>query len=157
MELMMSVKYSQRGDTIVEVLIAIAVASSVLGIVFATSSRNLRATRDIQERGEASRIVQGQIEALRYVASTDSSKFPTDGSSFCMKGSDVIKAGPSTTVPTKSLSAEDFNNYPVDCKSGGIYNYLITGTCDSVFHIYVRWDSLTVSGRDQIQMVYKAN
>ena len=61
----LSFNSSQRGDTIVEVLIAMAVASSVLGITYATMNRNLLITRGAQERTEAAKLAQGQLEILK--------------------------------------------------------------------------------------------
>lgn len=151
----MSAKYKQRGDTIIEVLIAIAVAASVLGIVFATSARNLHAIRDVQERSEATRLVQGQIEALRYAISKAAS-LPT-GTPFCMKGQNLV-LGFTGAVPNPVLLSEEFSQYPPGCKTvDELYNYAIVGDAAGTYRFYARWDSLTASGRDQIIMVYRVN
>jgi prepilin-type N-terminal cleavage/methylation domain-containing protein len=153
----MFAEYKQRGDTIIEVLIAIAVAASVLGIVFATSARNLRAIRDIQERSEATRLIQGQIEALRYLYSTSPSTMPVAGAVFCMNGPLPV-SGFTGSVPNPTLLSEDFSKYPPGCKTTDkLYNYAIVGDATGTYKFYARWDSLTPSGRDQIIMAYKVN
>ena len=148
----MSAHYrSQRGDTIIEVLIAITVAASVLGIVFATSARNIRSMRDVQERSEATRLIQGQIEALRYLYGTNPSLVPASGS-FCMKGSAVVN----TPAPAPTLAGETFTGYHADCVRDGLYHYAITANL-GVYKFYARWNSLTVTGRDEVIMVYKVD
>jgi type II secretory pathway pseudopilin PulG len=149
----MSVQHrNQRGDTIIEVLIAITVAASVLGIVFATSSRNLRAMRDVQERSEATRLLQGQIEALRYLYASNKTALPVGGA-FCMNGTAVV---PGIGTPPETLAADNFANYG-SCKTpDGLYNYAIVGNAGT-YKFYARWDSLTVTGRDQVIMIYKVN
>lgn len=57
-------KLDKRGDTIVEVLIAIAVVSAVLGGAFASAQRSLNGTQMSRERGEALKYVQQQLERL---------------------------------------------------------------------------------------------
>ncbi len=53
------------GDTIVEVLIAITVMSSILGGAFVSARRSTNTTRSAQERIEALAIAQGQLERAR--------------------------------------------------------------------------------------------
>jgi type II secretory pathway pseudopilin PulG len=108
----------QRGDTIVEVLMAIAVIGAVLGGAFVTTNKSLQATRDAQERGDATKLVESQIEQLKQLVAQDSSAIfgssaPTSG--FCVyQGAtqlisstkcDVDSTGaPSSTEPVYHLS-----------------------------------------------------
>ena len=57
-------KFSQVGDTIVEVLVAIAVLSVVLAGAYVTSNRSLNAELNAQEHTQALTIAQGQVEDL---------------------------------------------------------------------------------------------
>jgi len=61
----------QRGDTLVEVLISIAVVSLILGGAYVTTSRSLNATRAAQERGIALKLAESQIERLKGLAATN--------------------------------------------------------------------------------------
>lgn len=63
-------KIGQAGDTIVEVLIAVVVVSSVLTGAFAISNMSLKSIRMSQERSEAQKLAQQSIEALGAVVKT---------------------------------------------------------------------------------------
>jgi len=61
----LSVWADRRGDTIIEVLIAIGIVSLVLTSAYAVTNRNAQASQKIQEQGQAQKIVESQIELLR--------------------------------------------------------------------------------------------
>jgi type II secretory pathway pseudopilin PulG len=152
---MMSLRIkSQRGDTIVEVLIAIAVASSVLAVTYVTMNRNLTITRVSQERTEASKVAQGQIEALKArMDSGNTVSYP----SFCIDITNNLSIIllPSGT-PAASLAAEtDFSTYPAGCRSNNIYNFAIEEIDSRTFRFYVRWDRIGGGGKEEVIMVYK--
>jgi prepilin-type N-terminal cleavage/methylation domain-containing protein len=56
---------NEQGDTLVEVMIAMAIISLVLVGAYVTSTRNAAALQNSQEREQAQRLVEGQIEMLR--------------------------------------------------------------------------------------------
>lgn len=56
---------SNRGDTIVEVLLVVTIVGLMLGSAFAILSRNITIQRTSQERATAYLLAQGQIETLR--------------------------------------------------------------------------------------------
>lgn len=58
-------KHNQRGDTIVEVIISIAIVGLVLTTAYAITNRNNRSLQDAQERGQALKLVETQIEMIR--------------------------------------------------------------------------------------------
>lgn len=58
-------KLGQRGDTIVEVLIAIAVVSGVLATSYAIVNSNTRSSQQASERVEALKLAEEKIELLR--------------------------------------------------------------------------------------------
>jgi type II secretory pathway pseudopilin PulG len=60
-------RLSEQGDTIVEVLISIAVVSLILGGAFASTNNSLQATREAQEHGDALKLVESQIEQLKGI------------------------------------------------------------------------------------------
>lgn len=62
---------TDRGDTIVEVLLAIAVVSAVLGGAYVSANRSFNNTRQSQERGEASKLVEGQLERLKQATQSN--------------------------------------------------------------------------------------
>lgn len=60
----------QAGDTIVEVLIAIAVISLVLVGAYVTTTKNMSSTQDAQERTQAVKLAETQIEYFRKAGGT---------------------------------------------------------------------------------------
>lgn len=84
----------QRGDTLVEVLIAIAVVSLVLGGAFVTTNRSLSATRAAQERGVALKLAESQLEQLKaLVASNPNAVFAAGAPSpFCITSGGAVVA-----------------------------------------------------------------
>lgn len=54
-----------KGDTIIEVLIAIAVLGSIITGSYAIATRSLNGVRISQERGEALKIAESQIEIIK--------------------------------------------------------------------------------------------
>lgn len=68
MRIIRSLRASERGDTIVEVLISIAVISMVLGGAFVTSNKSLQNTRDAGERSNALKLAESQVEQIKYLS-----------------------------------------------------------------------------------------
>lgn len=71
-----SVLRNEQGDTIVEVLISIAIVTLVLVAAYQTSIRSSAAVQSNQERIQAQHLVEAQIESLR-------AKGSLTGSSTC--------------------------------------------------------------------------
>jgi type II secretory pathway pseudopilin PulG len=143
----------ERGDTIVEVLIAIAVASAVMGSAFVLVNRTSRNVRQSQEHAEALKLVEGQLELLKErIKSGDSN--PAGGADFCF---DAASATPLTPVTPASDArcqvapgpgslyqyALKLHRHPAPDPRGGL-QYVISADWDSV-----------VSGRDHVDVVYK--
>lgn len=113
----------ERGDTIVEVLIAIAVVSLVLGGAYVTTNRSLQTTRAAQERSIALKLAESQIERIKALAANDPAALFGAPSPFCISGStgqpvsasdaacSVDSSGmPASEEPVFHLSVERSNN-----------------------------------------------
>lgn len=99
-------RLNTKGDTIIEVLISIAVVSLVLGGAYASSKRSLDANTRARERGEAVAFTQQQIERLRVVAkdvSKSDSLFGLSGP-FCISSGLIVQSGACRTGPTGDSS-----------------------------------------------------
>ncbi|QQS20358.1 prepilin-type N-terminal cleavage/methylation domain-containing protein [Candidatus Saccharibacteria bacterium] len=125
---------NQRGDTIVEVLIAIALVSLVLTSAYALTNKNVRATQEVQEQSYAQKLAEQQVELLRA-----SNPKPTASSCF----------DPNTGATLALIS--------VACRpTVGNVNYSIEVARDSVvpekYSVRVTWD--TLSGRTAKVTVY---
>jgi prepilin-type N-terminal cleavage/methylation domain-containing protein len=115
---------SERGDTLVEVLIAIAVITSVMGGAFVMTNRSLQGSRDAQERVNSTKLVESQIEQTKNLAATTPTAIFGTGvpSSFCINGAGAVVAStnaaclvdvtgaPSTAQPNFRLTATRSGN-----------------------------------------------
>src|SRR5262245_22324828 len=74
----------QRGDTIVEVLVAIGVISLVLGAAYVMTNRSAQNTRAAQERDNALKLAESQVERLKGLAATNPSAVFSGPTPFCI-------------------------------------------------------------------------
>lgn len=156
-------KLHQKGDTIVEVLLAIAVASAVLGGAFVSANRSFQGVRQSQERGEALELIEAQLERLKAAAKDDTKGiFPSSSpNAFCLLDTPALGRAnlPGSTLP--ALGADNFGAYPVGCRqgAGGRYNLAIQRVDISGgavnFIATARWDRVS-GGRDEVRIVYRA-
>jgi type II secretory pathway pseudopilin PulG len=157
------IRRGQRGDTIVEVMICIGVVGAVLAGAFVVSNMSQIGVRDAQERAEASKIVEGQLELLRSNTKLQGGTVfsPTTTGSFCMGRDARPKPNPSATA---YASVCQFNNGGNQASGGEIaYKVAIThedttsgtGSAGQLFRIVVKWDSATGDGESQETMFYR--
>ncbi len=147
---------SERGDTIIEVLIAVAVVSSVLAISYSIMNRNLQTLRDNQERSEASKLAQAQIERLKTAwenSSTPASFAGLDGQSFCMTPAGTPQAL-SGSAPAADAGSDDFSQYPPECRDNFYHIAIRYNSSETSYRVSVRWDSLN-SNRSEVVMGYR--
>ena len=131
----------QHGDTIVEVLIAIAVSSAVLGTAYGITNRTIRNQQQINEHSQALKIAEQQLEQLRGMAADGNSGPFSATSPFC-----IVPVG---TVPT--IKAPDGNG---SCKTAAVYNIAVTRTGSNLFTAAVTWDGIN-GGTDKVSLDYK--
>lgn len=144
-------KLSERGDTIVEVLVAIGVLSLILAAAFVLTNRSLQGTRSAQERLNATKLVETQLEQIKHLAATDSDAIfgtgvPVTPPSFCI-GSDG-------TVKVSSTSACQVGPDGGTPTSQPVYNLSVTRS-GNTFTVRNVW--LSVSGRNNeaVEMSYR--
>lgn len=119
----------ERGDTIVEVLIATAIISLVLVLAYATATRNARVAQETREQTQAVKIAERQVELLRNSNLTSPAVLPTAANPCYPVGA---------TTPGAAC-----DNFTAD-GSGATYQVRITpptGTGD-VYTVQVEWDTL---------------
>jgi prepilin-type N-terminal cleavage/methylation domain-containing protein len=128
---------NSRGDTIVEVLIAIAIVSLVLTSAYALTNKNVSSIQQVQEQGYAQKLAEQQVELLRAAATK-----PTATGCF----------DPATGAFVSPVSNATCN--PV---SGGA-TYGITITNDPAgsegYTVVTSWDALG-GGRPKVTIYYK--
>ncbi|MDQ3065271.1 MAG: prepilin-type N-terminal cleavage/methylation domain-containing protein [bacterium] len=145
-----------RGDTIVEVLIAVAIISLVLAVTYSTMTRNIATMRDNQERSEAARLAQGQLEALKAAWATtpgQSSVTSRWGSGFCMSGSVAVSTGSGTVTTDASL--DNLTAYDPQCTSNFYSRGIRYNSTSKVFTIYTRWDRIGDGRRSETVIAYR--
>jgi type II secretory pathway pseudopilin PulG len=159
---------TQRGETIVEVLIAIAVMSAALGGAFAISTRSQRTVQSNQERYQATLIANQQADLIKLAQAYEgkvtkiNSFGNSDGSKvFCM--SDTGDVGNLTDTGTTSppLDAEclvPFGNpaaFDYRVRVQPIQSDIGVGKPVDTFIITVDWDSISSkSGTDTVRLIY---
>lgn len=140
---------SQRGDTIVEVLISTAVISLVLTGAYAISNRSVSTNRDTQEHSQAQQVVQRQIEELRAMAETVT-PLPVFQDQGC-----VVPGGTSLTFSPNTSGA---CNFSADGSMGGCtvepcYQVSISKSINAIYTVTASWNNV-LGGRSKVAMGY---
>jgi type II secretory pathway pseudopilin PulG len=132
---------TEAGDTIVEVMIAIAVISSVLVGAFLVSSTSTRSVQDTGERAQALQVAQSQVEMIRAYVGGGGSFSPA--TNYCMQASDSYK-----------MSVSDTNNCdPADNASRGAQFRPTFTKNGPTYTVTVTWDGLKSVA--QVQLAYR--
>lgn len=146
------------GDTIVEVLIAMAVASSVMGGAFVVVNRTMANTRQAQEHSEALQLANGQIERIIKLATVNAAAVKSQAPRYmCADQTDGHLITQPTLTATEPITAGD-SSYANDCKGIGSVQYRIAFKYDlpnDFFKVYITWPSATGNGYDQVNLSYR--
>jgi prepilin-type N-terminal cleavage/methylation domain-containing protein len=150
----MRINRNQAGDTLVEVMLAIAVIGMVIGASYATASRALRTGRFAQEQTEALKLAESQVEQLKYLASTSvlpgSANDIFNGAAgqnrFCIRDNDSF-------TKVLATSSADYTSY---CRlRSGLYDILVEYTAsENLFRINIDWER-TGATNGAVQVSYK--
>ena len=171
-------KVNQLGDTIVEVLVAMAIVGIVLAGAFAASNRSQKSTQQAQEHTTALKIAEGQLELLKASSNPDQAGADSEIFSvahlFCMdtssgnvmkdnirNGSIFVNIG---SMPPNNGAADKKLRYGSCTTLNGVnYNIAVdraqvTGTTNQyVFTVHIRWDSVQDIGHDEVTLAYKVD
>jgi prepilin-type N-terminal cleavage/methylation domain-containing protein len=126
---MLGIRRNQRGDTIVEVMIAIAVISMVLVAAYVTTTHNVNGLQDTQEHSQALQLAQSQLEFLHNSATE-----PTDHQCFDTSGG--ITNGASCMVDASGAPTLSQPQYKID----------ITNDSPPTFKVSITWASVKTGG-----------
>lgn len=145
---------SNKGDTIVEVLISIAIVSSVLAGAFTVTQQSSHAVRDSQERAAMLQLLQGQVELVRALTVGDATSpipIPTSaGQYFCIDPSfRSVQTYTGGRAPTNNLSV-----VPRLCKGvNGLYNMGISN--NSGTFTFEGWWAKIGGGTNYMSLSYR--
>jgi hypothetical protein len=146
---------NKQGDTIVEVLIGIAVLGFILSMSYALSNRDTQYIQQSQERGEAQKISEQQLELLRHFLTPD-----TDWNAsgyLCFDEGNPLASPPISPQPTTAA-----NKCQKGTKDniGGILQgrYRVRIQYDSptkTYTVNTTWSSLTSAPQQALAISYK--
>ncbi len=137
---------SQRGDTIVEVLIAIAVASLILVAAYVATRQSLTTIQDTQEHSEALQLAQSQVEALRSTQKT-----PVSGG--CFSSDDTPISGPNCGLDSTGAKFDATTSKSTEFTVA--ITSMTNGGGMSTYKVIISWDSLLRSGKDYVTLYYQ--
>jgi prepilin-type N-terminal cleavage/methylation domain-containing protein len=155
---------NNRGDTIVEVMVVLAVLGLAISISYATANRSLLNARQAQENGRATALAQSQVEQIRADAPTkdtdDHSKF-VYRNNFCISNAGSSQA---VDIPPDAVAdpPPDPTHFPNECHElgGRFYNIVDDwggpGSNDT-FTVRVTWDDVLGQGRDSVTLSYRVH
>ncbi len=103
-------KLSSQGDTIVEVMIALTVLMVVLGGGYSIATRSLNGVQIAKERSEATKIAEGQLEAINWKVQNVGNVVELYNAGYIgAVGGNWDSIGLSTTPPSKSFCVNTSN------------------------------------------------
>lgn len=134
----------QAGDTIVEVIIAVAVISAILAGAFLVTTRSTHAIRDSEEHAQALQFLQGQVELLRTAAGRSGGLPSNLNTPFCLgTGAYYQPASGNTHCLLGSLYAVSISS-PTSSPGSGT----------TTFNLSASWASLS-GGTATVYLAYK--
>jgi type II secretory pathway pseudopilin PulG len=147
---------NQTGDTIVEVLLAVAIIAGVLAVSYATMNRNLVNIRDNQERTEATKLAQGQLESLFAKWRSDAAQITSLGSGgFCINDVSVAPIALGGSAPNTDPTVDNLIGDYGSCRDG-FYSYgvKVSDASTNTYTAYVRWERVG-GGLNQVLYAYR--
>jgi prepilin-type N-terminal cleavage/methylation domain-containing protein len=158
-------RLAERGDTIVEVLIAIAIISAILSGAYIVVNKSLIAGRESQERGNALKLSQGQIERLKNLSSSNPTKLFNSAEpifakpAFCINdANELVQADPDH--PDDASRTDDackLDSQGDKTNEEPVYRLYITRESDlHTFVLTTKWASTQSADNNSVQLIYKA-
>lgn len=156
----------ERGDTIVEVMIVLAILSFAIIIAYSSANRSLADARQSEENSYAAELAQSQVEQIRsaVINSNDTSTGSISnlnaqemsGASFCMSAGSAITTtaaaflSPNPCIPTNTTGGVPYTL--ADTLSQPVQSL---PALDS-FQILVTWPDALGQGEDTLTLFYQA-
>ncbi len=142
----------QRGDTLVEVLISMTVISLVLGGAYTTTSRSLSATRAAQERGNALKLAESQVEQIKNIVATSPDDIFGAGVStkFCVDGTGTVYDA--SIAPLNTHCIVDVQGNPTTIQPSFT---LVTTRTGNDFLVDESWYDVGGTTTDNLKLAYR--
>lgn len=140
----------QAGDTIVEVLICIAVVGLALAGGYALSNHSLQSGLDSSQRSTALLAADGQVEFLKNAQANDTNDI--DGIPDFLSQYTANPNSPFCIDPTNGNSVSATNNV---CRQNGVQMSITYNNCSGVFYINPQWSSFRGNQQSDADLYYK--
>jgi type II secretory pathway pseudopilin PulG len=152
-------KLGYRGDTIVEVMIVLAVLGLAISISYATANKSLQAVRSAQESAKAHQLLQSQTELLRALSvtgNTNPAKNVFIPGPFCVDVRDPINVPPTVKLITITNNTKDASD---PCYYDELYSinvtYVDTVNNPSTFYLKAVWPDVNGKDTDGASLTYR--
>jgi hypothetical protein len=158
----------ERGDTIVEVLLSLAVLGAVLGSAYVVTNRSMIVNRMAQERLDGVKLAEAQFERLKVESFKEGTTLHS-ADDFCLPKNPTIDG---SNGQVQALAAQSDPRCKVDANGESVgadfqprYTIAISneGTVDlpdkpdagTRFKVTVTWDNVAGDGTDRIDQFYE--
>lgn len=157
----MTFRLKQTGDTIVEVMIAAAIAGMVLVGAYSAANRSSLQIRNAQEHSEAQKFAVAAVENLNVLIKANPTWLvaATPVTPFCINGTPAAFASGGAVATTFAEAQLPSSTYSTaaDCQKGNGRYHIVTErstVSPDIFTVHVIWDGVT--GTKQMEnIVYK--
>ncbi len=154
-------KRGERGDTIVEVLICLAVLGLVLSGAYVTANRNSLANRSAQERLEAVKLAEAQIERLRTAVQANPAIVNTM-TGFCLPSDAPALAPVSSSDGKCTVKADDMTaapdvapRYAMSITRVAAIPPTVDGVVGHRYRVTATWENISGTGSDKLDTYYE--
>jgi type II secretory pathway pseudopilin PulG len=158
------------GDTLIEVLLSIAIAGAVIVVAYSLASHSLEEGVSAAERSTALKLAEGQVESL--IAHARSPEFKTPNSNFCFDTSILDDSNPqwgpqyNKDKPDQLTLIKNSGNYNSKCVEPdditpkyfvNVQNNCLEGQpCTRpTYLVIVRWDTIGGDVQSRTQLYYR--
>lgn len=144
---------NRRGDTIVEVLIAMTVLAFALGTSFAIVSASNKGIQANKEQYQAQQLANKQIELLRITGGGYNGITRTQFSKGCIQDNGTVIANEADECKGVAMGGDNIYWVSIQCP-GGVPANCNTGKNEfTVYNVQVHWDNVK-GGRSWVVMEY---
>ena len=146
----------QRGDTLVEVLLAMSVIGLILGSSYAIANRSLATGRNAQEQTEAVKLAESQLEFLKAYIDEDPSGVPAYSGFAGFRDASTAFC----VIPDTNTLAEG-TDCAADVNGTTLYNLFLVYSEPTAsggpehFQSIVTWDRLNSTEDGEVRLLYR--
>jgi type II secretory pathway pseudopilin PulG len=150
----------QLGDTIIEVMVVLAVLGLAIGIAYATANRSLLNARQAQENSEATGMVKAQVENLRLLSANSTPANTDPNTNIFLPTVPYCVPDPSAASPIDTNTSH--------CSSGSVPYSVLVYNCDKIstgpcfgasgpdtLVIQATWPDILGQGTDSVTLDYR--